>query len=240
VDKNTSIGIFDSGVGGLSVLDACRVVLPSENFLYYADFEFAPYGDKSDEYIKNRVFAICEMLINRGVKAIVIACNTATNVGIKMLREKYSLPIVGLEPAIKPAIEKYKDKKIVLLCTEATARQQKLKDLIEKYDGKSVVVCPQKELASLIENNFCSLEKVSDYIENSLSHHLDASAIVLGCTHYVFVKDIIEKFFESQNLQVLPEIFDGNLGATNRLHSLLKTYNLLSSKSIIGNVVFLR
>ena len=127
-----SIGIFDSGAGGLSVLNACRAVLPREDFIYLADIAGAPYGNKTDEEIAARVLACCERLLELNCKAIVVACNTATNVGIKMLRSRYARPFVGLEPAVKPAANAGLAGETVLLCTEATARQEKFNALLQQ------------------------------------------------------------------------------------------------------------
>jgi len=215
---NRPIGIFDSGIGGLSVLESCRAILPYENFIYLADNGFAPYGDKCDDYIRERVFCLSECLIARGVKAIVVACNTATNVGIKMLRERYKIPFVGLEPAIKPA--RVVDGKTVLLCTPATARQEKFLQLVERYGTEHLIIAPQPNLATIIENCYPNIDLARCEIYKTLNPYADAKAIILGCTHYVLVKDIILDFYNHKN-----PIFDGNEGASKRLKELLSSYN---------------
>lgn len=214
MDIHAPIGIFDSGIGGLSVLNACKAILPNENYIYIADSQYAPYGDKCDNYIKERVFTLSECLIAKGVKAIVVACNTATNVGIKMLRERYQIPFVGLEPAIKPA--RGVEGKKILLCTPATARQEKFLQLVEKYGTRDLVISPQPNLACIIEKNYPNLELAKEEIFCTLNQCHDAKAIILGCTHYVFVKDILSEYFNNQIL-----IFDGNEGAARRLKQLL-------------------
>jgi len=221
VNPNTRpIGIFDSGTGGLSVLRECKRLLPNENFVYLCDREFFPYGNKSNSFIKKRVFALSERLLTEyDCKAIVVACNTATNVGIQMLREKYSTPFVGLEPAIKPALEEIPKEKVVLLTTPVTMRQEKFKNLLSKFDISNLVILPQKDLASQIEDNIDDVDKVYPQIEEILTPHSDAKGIVLGCTHYVFAKPLIEKFFENLSKQI--KIFDGNEGAARRLKDLL-------------------
>jgi len=215
------IGIFDSGVGGLSVLRECEKFLPHESFVYLCDKEYFPYGDKSDEFIKKRVFALSEKLLNEyGCKAIVVACNTATNVGIRMLRKKYNVPFVGLEPAIKPALETIPSEKVLLLATPVTIRQKKFKELLNRFDTKNLILSPQKDLAALIENNFNNLEKIYPHIKKVLSPHLDMKGIVLGCTHYVFAKDFIKRFYFENSREI--RIFDGNEGAARRLKNLLE------------------
>lgn len=212
------IGIFDSGVGGLSVLTACKQLMPNEQFLYFADTDFAPYGDKSNLYIRRRVFSICDNFVAKGAKAIVVACNTATNVGIKMLRQRYSIPFVGLEPAIKPA--QHIEGEVVLLCTTATARQDKFLRLVEAYRPKNLIIAPQKNLAGLIEKNFANLERVRHEVYKTLAPYIKASAIILGCTHYVHIKQQIDDFYLAQGASV-PQILDGNDGAARRLQNLL-------------------
>jgi len=211
------VGVFDSGKGGLTVLTSCKTLLPDEKFLYFADTANAPYGNKSDEYIKDRVFAISQMFVDRGAKAIVVACNTATNVGIKELRQHFKIPFVGLEPAIKPAIEQCASGKIILLCTKATARQDKLKDLLARHSSGNIEVVALETLATLIENNFRNLESIRGDVYSILSKHQDVCGVILGCTHYIHIKNIITDFYSNNNVKV----FDGNDGAARRLKQLL-------------------
>ena len=218
------IGVFDSGCGGRSVLTSCKELLPNHKFLYYADIAYAPYGNKNDAYIKDRVFTISQMLIDKGVKAIVVACNTATGVGIKMLRKKFKIPFVGLEPAIKPAVATCGKNKIILLCTPATTRQENFKALLAKYGTPNVEIAPQKDLACLIEKNFNNLQAIKTDIHKMLEPYKDARGIILGCTHYVFIKEMIADFFYPKSVQ----IFDGNLGAARRLQQLLYESGLIT------------
>ena len=216
--RDSFIGVFDSGIGGLSVLQVCKAVLPNEKFIYYADTPHAPYGNKSNDYIKQRVFAISEMFIKNGAKAIVVACNTATNVGIKMLRERYKIPFVGLEPAIKPASAT--EGRVLLLCTNATANQEKFKELVKKYGNSNLVILPQNNLAAIIEKNYPNVETVKQEIKNILAPQKRVKAIILGCTHYVLVEHCFKEIFsEIAGSDII--IFNGNLGAANRLKSLL-------------------
>jgi len=232
------IGVFDSGAGGLSVLLACRALLPSEDFIYLADTKNAPYGNKKDAEILARVNVCCERLISLNCKAIVVACNTATGVGIKTLRERYARPFVGLEPAIKPAIEAGIAGEIVLLCTEATARQEKLLKLLSQFQirhpSSTVTVAPQKNLAALIESHFADLESIRPQVHDILQTHKTAVAVVLGCTHYVFIREMIADFFRLHGCE--NPIFDGNAGAARRLKSLLKQGGLLTGKKTAGSV----
>ena len=239
------VGIFDSGAGGLTVLSACRALLPYEDFIYLADVVHAPYGNKANVEIAERVFSCSERLIALNCKAIVVACNTATGVGIKMLRERYARPFVGVEPAIKPAAEAGIRGDIVVLCTEAAARQEKLKALLircaEGYNGRigedkkpSVTVAPQARLATLIEAHVDDLESIRPALYEILSPHASAAALVLGCTHYVFLKDMIADFYRERERKI--QIFDGNHGAARRLKYLLKQGGMLTNKKTVGSV----
>ena len=211
-----------------------KKLLPHEDFVYLADIKNAPYGNKTDAEISARVFDCSERLLKIGCKAIVIACNTATNVGIKMLRERYNCPFVGLEPALKPAMRATIEGTVVLLCTEATARQEKFLTLCRKFGKENLLVAPQKDLAALVEHNLCVLEKIRRPVYEILMPIKAARAIVLGCTHYIFLKDIITDFYRAQGQTI--RFFDGNTGAINRLKSLLVQGGLLTSQKTAGSV----
>jgi len=262
------IGIFDSGAGGLSVLSSCRALLPYEDFIYLSDASHAPYGNKTDGEIAERVFACCERLMNLNCKAIVVACNTATGVGIKMLRQRYARPFVGLEPAMKPAVKAGIAGEIVILCTEATARQEKFLALLKQCVsgqlsvvswiaapmGRNVIktipspeprtpnpgfpptitVAPQKKLAALIEIRIDNLESIRPQVYEILTPYKDAAAVILGCTHYVFIREMIADFYRLQDRKI--PIFDGNAGAARRLKGLLKKGQLLTNRKTAGGV----
>lgn len=192
--SSVPIGVFDSGLGGLSVLRALRAQMPDESFVYLADSAFCPYGDKDDPTIESRVHELVGALADRGSKAIVIACNTACAVALGSLRASYSLPIVGLEPAVKPAILRSKHRRVAVLATPRTARGEKLRRLIETYaDGVVVETIPAPGLVDLIEAGHVQSREtrylLSQLLEGPLARGCDA--VVLGCTHYPFLAGVI-------------------------------------------------
>jgi glutamate racemase len=196
LNGRSPIGVFDSGVGGLSVLMALRQQLPEESFIYVADSGFAPYGDKSSVFIENRVSTVSEFLICKNVKSIVIACNTATVTAISAIRAKYSLPIIGMEPAIKPAAELTRSGVVGVLATERTISSQAVADLCESYSSKiRFLLQPCPGLVEFVENGDISSDQVrillTSFIEPLLAQNADT--LVLGCTHYVFLKSLIEE-----------------------------------------------
>ena len=188
------IGVFDSGVGGLSVLRSIREMLPIEELIYIADSAYAPYGDKPGEFIEKRSIILAEFFLKQGVKALVVACNTATAAAISTLRSKYSLPIVGMEPAVKPAIETTKTGIIGVLATEGTLESEKFGKLIERFGGSAdVIIQPCPGLADQVERARISSERTRALVESYISPLLKngADTIVLGCTHYPFLIDLI-------------------------------------------------
>lgn len=188
------IGVYDSGVGGLSVLRALRAKLPGESFTYVADCGHAPYGDRSAAFIEGRAHQVAEFLIQRGAKALVIACNTASVVAVQSLRERYTLPIVAMEPAIKPATQISRSKVVLVLATSNTVRSPAVARLCSTYGADTRVIlqaCPG--LADQVERGRFHDEVTRQLLEAYLRPGLDAGAdtIVLGCTHYAFLADAI-------------------------------------------------
>ncbi len=230
---SSPIGIFDSGAGGLTVLSACRKLLPREDFICLSDAKFLPYGNKPAGYIVHRAFACADRLAGFGCKAVVVACNTATNAAICLLRETFSLPFIGVEPAIKPACADGGLREIVLLCTQATAEAEKFR-LLYNNCGAKTAVAPQRNLAQLIENHLNALHKIRPAVDRMLTPFAGADAVVLGCTHYVFITDMIRDFYASRGRAV--KVFDGNRGVAKRLKSLLAQGNLLSEQKCAGSV----
>lgn len=225
--QNKPIGFFDSGVGGISVLKEAIKLLPNENFIYYGDSKNAPYGNKSVDEIKKLSFNVAEFLIERNIKALVVACNTATSAAIKDLRIKYSsIPVIGIEPALKPAVEIKREGKILIMATPVTLAEKKFNNLLKKYNNKAEIVpVPCDGLAELIESGVTNGSKVKEYLKEKLSIYINSkiAVIVLGCTHYPFIKDEISK--------VMPDvpIIDGSIGTVNQLNrklTLLKLLNL--------------
>lgn len=191
---NRPVGVFDSGIGGLSILRELRAVLPYENYVFLADQLHVPYGEKTKKQLENLTGRISRFLITRDVKLIVVACNTATCYAIEYLRNKFKVPFVGTVPAVKPAAEQTKTKVIAVLSTPATARSLALKRLVRQY-GRDVTVlrigCPGLEDAVEFGNtaNPETLFLLKKYLSKVLKSGVDQ--IVLGCTHYPFLKKSI-------------------------------------------------
>lgn len=195
------IGIFDSGVGGLSVLRHIQEELPHENLLYVADSAHAPYGGKSPHEIQARSLALTEFLVGQGAKAIVVACNTATAAAIWLLRERFELPVIGMEPAVKPAVAATRSGVVGVLATTGTLKSAQFAALLENY-GKSVRVVTQgcPGLVERVERGELDApetrELLRHYIEPLLAEGADT--LVLGCTHYPFLRPLIEQLTEGR------------------------------------------
>ena len=190
------IGIFDSGSGGLSVLQEILRVLPGERFVYYADNANCPYGEKTPEFIQNRCRAITEYLLSRGAKIIVVACNTATAAAITTLRNEYPVKFIGMEPAVKPAALSSKTGVIGVLATAGTLKGSKYLTTKGIYeDDVKIVEHVGQGFVELVENGILDGPKAEETVRKSLKPLLDAGAdrIVLGCTHYPFLRDVIQK-----------------------------------------------
>ena len=192
--KTAPIGVFDSGIGGVSVLKHIRQLLPYEDLLYCADSRHAPYGNKSPEFIRERSHALTRFLIGQGAKAIVVACNTATAGAIASLREHYSLPIIGMEPAVKPAAAASKNGVIGVLATIGTLKSAQFAALLESY-GRNVQVVTQAcpGLVECVERGELDSDATGELVAQYLQPLLAAGAdtILLGCTHYPFLRQVI-------------------------------------------------
>ena len=192
----TMIGIFDSGVGGLSVFREIKKILPEEKYIYYCDNAHCPYGEKSKDYIIDRARQITDFLIGQGADIIVVACNTATAAAIKTLREEYSLPFIGMEPAIKPAAAMTKTGVVGVLATAGTLKAEKYRDTKGRHaEDVTVVEHIGKGFVELVENGNTTGREAEAIVAESLEPLLDAGAdtIVLGCTHYPFLTETIAK-----------------------------------------------
>ena len=235
-NKDKAIGVFDSGLGGISVLKELVKSMPNEKFLYYGDSANAPYGIKTKEEITERCVDIIEFFLNKGVKAIVIACNTATSAASNILREKYShLPIIGMEPALKVAADGKVDNTIVVMATPLTLKETKFNDLMARYsDNNTVIKMPCPELVNIVENDLLDDEEVVKTQLKEYYKNLDMSkinSVVLGCTHFVFYRNYMEKIL-NQNINIV----DGNLGTTNHLKETLRERDELRDGDEEGNV----
>ncbi|GFZ30216.1 glutamate racemase 2 [Clostridium zeae] len=230
------IGFFDSGIGGITVLHDTLKVLPNEDYIYYADTLNVPYGPKPKEEVKKYIFNAVEFIIEQGVKAIVIACNTATSVAIADLRAKYSVPIIGMEPAVKPAVEKNKNanKRVLVTATALTLKEEKLQNLITKLDDEHIVdLLPLPGLVQYSEKFEFEEEVVLPYLKEQLLNYdlNNYETIVLGCTHFSYYKDMFRKLLPSQI-----NIIDGNAGTARNLKRILGEMNSLGEGS--GKITF--
>ena len=190
------IGIFDSGIGGLSVFREIRKLLPEQGYIYYSDSAHCPYGEKSKEYIIDRARSITRRLMEMGAEIVVVACNTATAAAISTLREEFPIKFIGMEPAIKPAAALTKTGVVGVLATAGTLKAEKYLDTREKWAQSITVVEHIGEgFVELVEKGQTSGAEAEAVVQNSLVPLLEAGAdtIVLGCTHYPFLADTIKK-----------------------------------------------
>ena len=220
--KNCPIGVFDSGIGGISVLRNMRADLPREDFIYFGDDKNAPYGTRPEPEILRLAETDADFLLKKNVKAIVIACNTATSAAAAALRGKLSIPVIGMEPALKPASLFRKDGMIAVLATSATLRQEKFRHLMERY-GEYAVPVPCPGLMDYVERGVTEGAELDAFLQKVLAPFRDYrfDAAVLGCTHYVFLKRVL-----SELLPGVP-LVDGNDGTARRLTDLLEKGGLL-------------
>lgn len=224
--KTDYIAVFDSGVGGISVLRHLRQVLPSEKFLYYGDSANAPYGTRSREEIQALALNVAEKLVKRNIKALVVACNTATAAAIEVLRKAYpELIVVGMEPALKPAADRFPGGTVGVLATPVTLREEKFKQLVNHYGGHcQVISLPAPGLVELVEQGKGNGEEAKALLKDLLAPWIGKlDALVLGCTHYPFAARAIR--------QVAGEdvaLFDGGEGAARETKRRLEAADLLS------------
>lgn len=191
-----TIGVFDSGIGGLSVLQHIRQQLPDARLIYVADSGHVPYGDKSPEYIEQRSHAITRFLLGQGAQAIVIACNTATAAAAASLRAQYQVPIVGMEPAVKPAVAATKSGVVGVLATVGTLASARFAALLEKYAGNVEIItqgCPG--LVEQIERGELTSSTTRDLLQRYTEPLLakGADTLILGCTHYPFITPLLHE-----------------------------------------------
>ncbi len=224
--SNYPIGIFDSGVGGTSIFKEIHVLLPNENIIYLADSRNAPYGNKTQEEIKNLSIKNTEYLLNKGCKIIVVACNTATTNAITYLRESYKVPFIGIEPAIKPAALNTKTKAVGILATKGTLSSQLFHKTSDLYaNGIKVVEQIGEGIVPLIESGKLNSDEMKDllqlYLEPMLKANIDY--LVLGCTHYPYLIPMLET--------MLPEdvkIIDSGLAVAKQTKAVLQSQDLLN------------
>lgn len=233
--KDMPIGFLDSGLGGLSVLREALKIMPNENYIYFGDSKNAPYGTKYTKEIRDLTFNTVEFLLEKGAKGIVVACNTATSAAVAELRLAYpDIPLVGIEPAIKPAVELGKKGKILMMATPMTVKQDKFKYLLNRYKDKAEIVpIPCEGLMEFVENgNFEGAELESYLVEKLKGYDSgNTSSIVLGCTHYPFVRNAIKNVVGNDI-----EIIDGGLGTAREIKRRLAEKDLLKDSKDKGKI----
>ena len=236
---NRPVGFFDSGLGGVSVLRAARRVLPKENYIYYGDNKNAPYGDRSQADITDLTLRSAEELVDHNVKALVIACNTATATCIRQVRELMSVPVVSVEPAIKPACMAPGSGKVLMLATLATTRLARYLALQKRMPDPERVVnvaCPG--IVERVERGVLAPDGYDDLLDAYLAPYWGAEVdgIVLGCTHYPFIRDAIARYAR-MHFTGKCRLYDGSLGTARELARVLNRGGLASDAGS-GDVKF--
>ncbi len=219
------VGIFDSGVGGITVLKTALKLLPQVDYIYYSDNNHVPYGTKTKEEVLGYVNDVVAFLISQQVDAIVIACNTATSIAVKTLRSRYPVPIIGMEPAVKLAFNHHSDGKVLVTATSLTLKEEKFKNLVNRL-GEEERVCTLAlpELVTFAEAFMFEEAQIKAYFKEKLKDYPleEIVAIVLGCTHFVYFKKILK--------ECLPPhitVYDGNEGTIRHLKELIDSEKVM-------------
>jgi len=223
------IGVFDSGMGGISVLAELMEWMPNERFVYFGDTKNAPYGVLSKKEVRDLAFEACEYLLEKKVKAIVVACNTATSAAISELRKKFPIPIVGMEPALKVAVDSDPDGAVLVMATQMTLKEKKFHDLMECFSEEHrIEKLPAPGLVDLVERGVLDGSEAEEELRACLGNLTEKgiSTIVLGCTHFVFLDEAIKKAYSNVS------VVDGNKGTARHLMNLLMGRGLLNRETL--------
>lgn len=222
MNKNGKIGVFDSGIGGVTVLSEIIKILPNENYMYYSDSMNNPYGDKTDDEIKRLCDKIVQHFIKGNCKVIVIACNTASSKAVQYLREKYpQMPFIAIEPAYKMVHDYAYDKPTLVMATKGTINSEKFNLLLKKYDNHNTYLLPCVGLAERIEQG--NVQEIKEYLKKNISIYKGkVENIVLGCTHYPLIqKEIAETLGQVR-------FFNGAPNLAKHLKEILEEKGLLN------------
>ena len=235
--KRQPIGVFDSGVGGISVLRELIKVMPNENYIYLGDSKNAPYGTKTLETVRKLSFENARILLEQGAKGLVVACNTATSAAVRLMRGMYpELPIVGIEPALKPAALQKEHPRVLVMATPMTVQQEKFRQLMARYEDKAEIFpLPCPGLMEFVEAGDLESDRLYDFLIELLGPYLDKrlDSVVLGCTHYPFARRMIQRIVGDA-----VTIFDGGAGTAREMRRRLATADLLSPSEEPGWVWF--
>lgn len=226
--KDLPIAVFDSGVGGISVLRELVKLMPEENYIYFGDSANAPYGTRTTQEVKVLTLNAAGMLYERGIKALVVACNTATAAAIEDLREEYpNLVVVGIEPALKMATDRFPRGHVGIMATQVTLREEKLEHLVCRFPDAKVERIPAPGLVELVEQGKAESPETEALLHSILDPWVgQLDAIVLGCTHYPFVRPVVQKI-----LGDAVTIVDGGAGTARQTKRLLEERGWLRSGS---------
>ena len=236
VAQHKPVGVFDSGIGGLSVLHALRAELPYEHFLYVGDSGFAPYGDRSPEFVAERAVTLTEFLIDQDAKAVVVGCNTATAVAVESLRSRFAIPIVAIAPAVKPAASRTRSRGVGVLATTGTLSSPNMGKLLASYGADvEFVIQPCPGLADQVEKGELASNSTRALVERYVRPMIDKGAdiIVLGCTHYPFVRPVIQDVAGPG-----VEVIDPATAVARELRRRLQNAGLLSDFTGVGTERF--
>ena len=237
--NNSPIGIFDSGLGGLSVWAAIRKRLPAESLIYYGDGKNCPYGRKSAEQITEYAIEAVERLLEKDAKLVVVACNTATGAAVRTLRERYpSIPIVGMEPAVKPAALATRTGVIGILATQRSLDSDHYRHTSACYaSGVEIVQSEGEGFVELVESGQCDTEHAFRTVERVVGPMLERGVdqIVLGCTHYPFLKDVIQRVIGERDVKII----DPSPAIAARVEQLLVQRDLLCDGSCAADYEFI-
>lgn len=230
------VGVFDSGLGGISVLKELCALLPGESFLFFGDRANAPYGNRSREEVLNLTRDALLYFRREGCKAMVIACNTATGVAADELRrENPDFPIVAIEPALKPAVLAHKGQHVLLMATPLAIRTERILALAERFRADAeITLLPCPGLVEMIETGHVSDEPLREHLRSLFAGlSQKPNAVVLGCTHYPHVRPALQEYFGDG-----VALYDGGAGTARRMADILRERELLAPPSSKGSVTF--
>ncbi len=235
--RNAPIAVFDSGVGGISVLRALKEIMPHEDFYYFGDSAYAPYGTKTTEEVRKRVFELVEGFRDKGMKACVVACNTATSAAVRPLRETYpDYTIVGIEPALKPAVMDRAGTmpNVIVMATPMTIRNEKFHNLMDRYvEMAHIIPLPCPGLMEFVERGDTASDELYAFISKLLApfDKDKVDALVLGCTHYPFVADTVRRVMGDRIV-----LYEGGPGTARETRRRLEAAGLLTDRDTKGTI----
>ncbi len=237
-EKNLPIAVIDSGVGGISVLRELCKLMPNENYIYFGDSANAPYGSKSRDEVLSITRKNLDTLKEKGIKALCIACNTATSAAVRILRsEEPRLVIVGIEPAIKPPSVEFDHPKVLVMATPLTLKEEKYHALVARFsDAEEIISLPCPRLVEFVERGELDSCELDGYLEELLAPYKTQSidALVLGCTHYPHIKSAI-----SRHISPNVKIYDGGEGTAKEVRRRLAAADLLNPSDAEGSIEIL-